>query len=434
MELLSSITAVPALVKVFGIFFLILGLNRLRLTLSLCLLVGALALGFWMEQSPAQLLRSAWGSLSRPQTVSLVLIVGSILVLSRLMSESGQLDRMVRSFQGISGDQRTAGSVMPALVGLLPMPGGALFSAPMVETAFDGQAVSGEHKTAVNYWFRHIWEYIWPVYPGVILAVTLLEVETWRFMAVMAPMTFLSILAGRVFLLRPLAKNSRNVHPPKSWAALRAFLWETMPILVVVLVILGFTALRALLGLLGLPLRIVSPLPVLLGILASLIWVARVNRIPAGRLRAALFSRNLIPMMALVAVIMVFKGVLEDSQAVIQIRDELVAYHIPLLLIIIVLPFLSGLILGIAVGFVGASFPLVIPLLHTTSTLDYLSQAALAFTFGFMGMMLSPMHLCLLVTKDHFKASLLGSYRHLLLPVLAVMASAMALYLISRLL
>ena len=27
-----------------------------------------------------------------------------------------------------------------------------------------------EHKAFVNYWFRHIWEYISPLYPGIVLA------------------------------------------------------------------------------------------------------------------------------------------------------------------------------------------------------------------------------------------------------------------------
>jgi hypothetical protein len=59
-------------------------------------------------------------------------------------------------------------------------------------------------------------------------------------------------------------------------------------------------------------------------------------------------------------------------------------------------------------------------------------MAGLAYTFGYMGMMLSPVHLCLLVTKDYFKASLLRSYRYIIRPILAVMLASVVLFLCIR--
>jgi hypothetical protein len=129
---------------------------------------------------------------------------------------------------------------------------------------------------------------------------------------------------------------------------------------------------------------------------------------------------------------MVFKGVMNDSKAVIEIRNELLAYRIPVMMVIVLMPFLSGLITGIAIGFVGTSFPLIIPMFPTTDLFTYLSWAALAYTFGYMGMMLSPVHLCFLVTKDYFKAGLARSYQYLFLPVLAVLMTALLLFTASR--
>ncbi|MCP4681699.1 MAG: DUF401 family protein [Desulfobacterales bacterium] len=143
-------------------------------------------------------------------------------------------------------------------------------------------------------------------------------------------------------------------------------------------------------------------------------------------------DKKIVPMLLLIAAIMVFKGVMTDSQAVFRIQDELIAYKIPIMLIILIMPFLSGFITGIAIGFVGTSFPLIIPLFQDVSLFDYLSYAALAYTFGYMGMMLSPVHLCFLVTKDFFKASLLSSYRYLIMPAITVMITACLIFLISR--
>lgn len=428
------IISIPALVKVLCVFGLVLVLNRIRLGLSLCLFIGSLILGFWMQMGLGAVAWSALQSLVNIQTISLILIVVSILVISRLMKESGHLDRIVKGFARISGDDRTASSVLPALIGLLPMPGGALFSAPMVETSLSRYPLTCEQQTAVNYWFRHIWEFWWPLYPTVVLAVALLKVEMWHFIAVMAPMTLVAVLAGVVFILKPIGRDSVPRKKVFSSSGLKSFLWEIMPILIIIMVIIILAGLTGLLNPFGININLPGAMSILPGLLASTIWVCLVNRIPFRQLTAAAFDRNIFSIVFLVATIMIFQGIMKDSRAVVDIRNELMAYRIPILLVIVIMPFLSGLITGIGIGFVGTSFPLIIPLFPVSSLFVFLSYAALAFVFGFMGMMLSPVHLCFLVTKDYFKANLLGSYRLILRPVLSVLAVAVFFFFISRVL
>ncbi|MGA3084106.1 MAG: DUF401 family protein [Thermodesulfobacteriota bacterium] len=424
--------SIPALVKVLCVFGLVLVLNRVRLGLSLCLFIGSLVLGIWMQMGPADLVWSALQSLVHIQTISLILIVGFILVISCLMKESRHLDRIVEGFARISGDDRTASLVLPALIGLLPMPGGALFSAPMVEASLSRYPLTGEYQTVVNYWFRHIWEYWWPLYPGVVLAVALLKVEMWRFIAIMVPMTIVMVLAGVIFILRPIRQESISRKKVFSSSGLKSFLWEIMPILVVVMVIILLAGLTGLLNLSGININLPGAVSILPGLLVSAIWVCVVNRIHFRQLTTAVFDRNILFIIFLVAAIMIFQGIMKDSRAVVEIRNELMAYRIPLLLVIIIMPFLSGLITGIAIGFVGTSFPLIIPLFPVYPLINFLSYAALAYVFGFVGMMLSPVHLCFLVTKDYFKANLLGSYRLIIYPTLSVLLTAVVFFVISR--
>jgi integral membrane protein (TIGR00529 family) len=418
---------VPVLIKVLCCFGLILALNRLRLHLSLCLFIGAGAVGFWMGLTPGGVGHSLVLSLSSLETIQLVAIICLILVVSQLMKVSGQLDRIVKSFVALVQDASTVSVVMPALIGLLPMPGGALFSAPMVETAVAGCSLTQDRKTAVNYWFRHIWEFWWPLYPGVVLAVSLLQVEMWRFILIQAPLTLLSIAAGSLFLLRPLRQTRGKDSPRKmQLKVLGPFLWETMPILVVVGCIVFLALLRNAILWSGVSITLPTALPLLLGLLACLIWVMWVNRLSFRHLWTAMLDRNTLPMLLLILGIMAFKGALVDSQAVLQIREEMVQYRIPFLIVVVAMPFISGLITGITIGFVGATFPLLVPLFAGLSPLDFLVHASLAYVSGYMGMMLSPVHICLLVTKDYFKASLAASYRHIYKPAVAVMATWMA--------
>jgi uncharacterized protein len=424
--------AIPVLLKVLIVFGLVLGLNRFRFQLSYSLVAGSLVLGLWMGMSPLHWLQTALQSMTRFQTVSLVLIVGLILVLSRIMDGAGQMQRLVESFTRLTRDPRTIGSVMTAMIGLLPMPGGALFSAPLVETSLSGKNVSAEQKTLLNYWFRHVWEYWWPLYPGVVLAVALLKVETWLYILFMAPLSLISVIAGVLFILRPMGKIQADGAGSFSWASFKGFLWEMMPILVVILVIALTLGVTATLGFLGIHVKISGAVSILPGLLAAIVWVCTVNRVPRVKIYFAFLDRTMLPMLFLVAAIMVFQGTLTESQVVLKIRDELAAYNVPLLLVIALMPFLSGFITGIAVGFVGLSFPLVIPMFPVSPLFDYMACAALSFTFGYMGMMLSPVHLCFLVTKDFYGAGLLKSYPRLLMSALTVMAAVLLLFALVR--
>jgi hypothetical protein len=97
------------------------------------------------------------------------------------------------------------------------------------------------------------------------------------------------------------------------------------------------------------------------------------------------------------------------------------------LAIVMLLPFVVGLTTGVCVGFVGASFPVVFSLLGPeAATGERLATLVLAYGFGYMGMMLSPVHVCLIVTNEHFRTRLVHSLRGLLAPAAAVLAGVLA--------
>ncbi|MFO7783836.1 MAG: DUF401 family protein [Thermodesulfobacteriota bacterium] len=423
---MSFLDTIPALIKVGAAFVLIVGLNRIRLHLSAALFAGAVFLGAAMRMPPAEIAAAVADTLLDPGIAALLLIVTVILVLSRIMSDSGQMERIVSSFTRLTQDSRLAAMVMPALIGLLPMPGGALFSAPMVESACREDSVRPEVKTAVNYWFRHMWEYWWPLYPGVILAVSLLGVEAWRFMLCQLPLTGFTLAAGVLFL-RPLLPRHKGegTDAPKidrreAWQAFRR---EVRPITLVILALPAVWLLEALSGV-----NTPKLTAVFLGLGLCLLLVIVQNRPSPRRVVRTLLNRSSTGLLLLICGIMAFKGVLMESHAVGLIQEEMVRYGIPPLAVLMAVPFLAGFITGIAVGFVGASFPLVIALLAGRTGLDYLAHATMAFAFGYMGMMLSPVHVCLLVTRDYFRASLGAAYRHLLAPAGFVLASALAYF------
>jgi hypothetical protein len=117
--------------------------------------------------------------------------------------------------------------------------------------------------------------------------------------------------------------------------------------------------------------------------------------------------------------ILVFKDMLELSGAVAQIPAEISRVGIPPVVVIFILPFLCGLLSGMVSAFVGLSFPILAGFLYLPQI--QLSNIFLAYLSGYLGMILSPTHFCLLLTAEHFRADL-GSVYRVFAPALAVLA------------
>jgi hypothetical protein len=83
------------------------------------------------------------------------------------------------------------------------------------------------------------------------------------------------------------------------------------------------------------------------------------------------------------------------------------------------------LVSGIAIAFVGGTFPILIPMIHSMGETQYmLAYMMLAMVCGFAGVLLSPLHLCLVLSNEYFKTGLSSVYRYLWLPCLALVLSA----------
>jgi hypothetical protein len=111
------------------------------------------------------------------------------------------------------------------------------------------------------------------------------------------------------------------------------------------------------------------------------------------------------------------------------IRMELSSYGIGTLPIIVFIPFISAVATGIAIGFIGASFPIVMSLIgpHPPHSVLY-ATVLLASASGFIGQILSPVHVCLIVTNEYFKTNLSISLLKLIKPCLWVVVGALGLY------
>jgi integral membrane protein (TIGR00529 family) len=420
---------IPAIVRILIIFVLILLVIKRKWMLGNAFLGGALGLGILFAMGPVAIGRSFLAAMVLPKTLSLTIIVGLILVLSHSLERSGQMARLLESFRGLLRWPRINLVIFPALIGLLPMPGGAIFSAPMVKSIGNEHHLSGAHLSYVNYWFRHIWEYWWPLYPGILLTTALANVDLWRLVFFTLPLTIVAVVAGYWPLRGTVLDSSLSPGQPAATAsrAVVPFLRNLAPIGLVIVgglgLGLGFSA--------RLPEQfrpVAKELGLIIALVVAIFWIWRQNRM-AWQLRWGIIRQPaMLKMLYMVISILLFKGILEDSGAVGQISQEMLRRHIPLMPISMVLPFIVGVVSGITIAFVGATFPILITLIQSMGQSHLmLPYMMLALASGFMGVLLSPLHLCLLLSNEYFETSLVPVYRHMRVP-LAVLLSATICY------
>lgn len=411
--------AVPVLIKILVSLSVILVINRLIKNLALSILTGTAALAIWSGHTVTTIASISWNEFYSLDNAMLSLIVFLVIWLSSQMAKAGVMGDLVKT---IKSKLSVKGSiaVLPAIIGLLPMPGGAIFSAPLVDDCDEYGEITPVLKTKINYWFRHIWEYTWPLYPGLILTSDISGLQIWQLFLLGLPMTAAAVMTGYFFLLRNV-KNHPITNPKKAKGLLKLI----SPIIVVVAVYTGIMVFIPEIS------KISKYIPMSLGLLGAMILLQLERPIPVSDWKKIIISKKPLLMVLIVVLVRIYGAFIEARlpEGILlmdQMRMELDSLGIPIIALIMIIPFVSGLATGITVGFAGASIPIAISLLGADPALyQILSTVSLAFSFGFMGVMISPVHICLIVTNEHFKTSLAKSLTSLLPLIITMLIFAL---------
>ena len=422
-----------ALPYTLGIFALILVLTRLRVPLSAAIIVGAVVCGAVFGLGAGEIVRAGVSGALRPRTIALTVTVLLLLGLSGIMRRSGQLDEIVSLARSVLRRPTITMAALPALIGLLPMPGGALVSAPMVASAAGSKETKGDVLSGINYWFRHIWEHWWPLYPGVMLATDIIagvSVDSGglgTFSLYQVPLGMAMAVSGLVLFrgLHPDLLAGSNRPPPGTW---RKLLIATSSIWVIVAVwlIVRYAAMPHVRPHLGAALgEVVKYISLGVGLVASIMWTVCLNRMAPRRAARAFVGWGMAKLAAVVISVMVFEQMWRQVEAAGLIAGELQALHVPVMVVAMALPFVAGLVTGLAIGFVGTSFPIVLNVVVAAGDAPALrAYVALAYAFGHLGQMMSPLHVCYFVSNEHFGTGFAAVYRRII-PA-AVLTAALA--------
>jgi integral membrane protein (TIGR00529 family) len=153
--------------------------------------------------------------------------------------------------------------------------------------------------------------------------------------------------------------------------------------------------------------------------------VAIAARVPARDVARVLRSPATLRIATMVLGVLLFKDVLAASGAVASIPAALNDAHVPLLAVAFVVPFIVGFVTALETAFVGLAFPL---LLAIAGQVD-LKLLAFGYSAGFAGVMFSPLHLCMVFTREYFETEYVPILAPVAIATVGVVATGLAIVL-----
>jgi len=413
-----------ATIKIAIIFIFLVILIGRKMAVEWALLLGTVVLGFLFLVPPIDFLREFMIGWLNADCLSLASTVYFITVLGEFMNRTGRMDRMMKALEDLMRDSRYVSAISTAIIGLLPMPGGALLSAPMVEVSGNSIGIPRDRMAAINFWFRHVWEYIWPFYPGVLLltskplALNLSTIALAQF-----PLSIAAIVGGLVFLIWTIRKPPMNSTKQPVRANFKDIFLNLWPILVIILIlIIPFPDAESL----GLERRLLARFKLLGSLVISTVifgYINRINRRTTKDVVVICLKKHTI---MVVVAIMIFSHLIDYTSAAKDMAPFFKEIGFPPLALIFIMNFIVGMLTGITQAYVGICFPIIAPFMIHNGNVN-LAVMQFAYMSGFIGVMLTPVHLCFTLTKEYFSVDWKRIYRLLIGPVIVMVIVSLVL-------
>jgi len=330
-----------------------------------------------------------------PSILLLAVVVGLIPMIGGCLELSGEMDRLVANMRiGV----KPFLALGPALLGMLPMPGGALLSAPLVERG--AAKTPADVKAAANVWFRHALLLVYPLGPALIASAKIASLDVYQVIPFQIPAFLIMLLLGYGFLLRQTnGKVGANAR------------FSLRGLLVPMGIILAAPILDLLLKS---TLTLAYPeIGTVVGVGVSLLVAIAIGRLHFADLKGILWKMQPWKFSLIILAMFVFLNVFKASGA----PESLAALLLPP----VVLCVLIGFVLGLITGRIQTPTSIIIPIFVTTH--GAMSPAAFAITYFavFLGYIVTPIHPCISVSLEYFSTSMPSFLRKMASPIAIAM-------------
>ena len=392
------------LLKLVLIFAIMIGLVAWTKRLWLAALVASAACFLLYLIPVTDGLKEIWSSVSAWSTIQLLLMTYTIAFLQAMVKQKGGVDRSQKALTDLFHNNWVTCTVAPFVVGLLPTAPAVFFAGDIIDDCVGDRLTPAQKATAASF-FRHISEAFLPTYSAILTALALTGIGAGPFVLGMLPMMILMVFIGCFFLYRgrvPFrAEGEASTHKLQDVKDFFLGLW---PLIIAIVLVVGFNV------------------NVLLSIVIVIVAYFLLDRFAPKSVLPYFKSSFQLKLFANTIAIYVFKGALTASGMIHKLPSFFDGLPIPAFLIFGLLCFIGTVIAGSQ-----AITTTMVPVAFAAIPGSGLPLLCLLMCFIYAAMQISPTHVCLSLSCDHFGASL-GQLIKLTLPIITVFLIFVCLY------
>ncbi|MEM0314037.1 MAG: DUF401 family protein [Candidatus Bathyarchaeia archaeon] len=352
-------------------------------------------------------------------TLSIVFATFGIMLLSQLYKETGVLDELSASLGSIIKNPKIILSVVPAVVGLLPVPGGAIMSAPIVDSEGEKLKLNSAKKAYANLWFRHVILPIYPLAPVFVVTIALTGMTAPTLILIQLPVVAVMTAVGYLISFRGGHGSEKNAFDPVNMAdwKIKPFLKSFSPILVTIVGAIGISLADYEFSRRG--------IDVLAATIMGLTVLAAISKTSLKIFLNALKSRAIYDIAFATYGAFLIRSVVNASGFPEVLRELLSNGEANLLGLIAAIPTIFSFLTGSPSGGV------VIGTSVLGGIFNFMPRDVMLIYVGaYLGYLIAPTHLCFTFTAEYFKSSLGRVYAYLIPSFIASFATAILLYLL----
>jgi len=340
-------------------------------------------------------------------TWGLVLNVFAVAWLVSLYRSLLIVDRLGKELSKIFKSDLLALTIVPGAIGLLPVAGGALMSAPIVDSIGSEAGLSKARRNFANVWYRHILVYVYPLSSLIIITASVFDISIAKLVVDQLIMAAIMYLIGI-----PIVgiKISRRNNKANKSMLIRDF----SPILTsVVMAFILFPIDRYFpIG------RISITIAALFGIVVFiLVEKASLNDVKNSLKDVKLWEITLISFE-----IMIFRTLFSEMDLG-PLVDVIAGSGFSKNLLVLFVPLFLSFISGTPSAGIAISAPILQSIAGSSKAI-----ADLVYASSFIGYLGSPLHLCYVYSSEYFAVGMRETYKYMLPASITSLIAAWALY------
>ncbi len=360
-------------------------LTRKKVSTAVSIILSALVMGLL-----AGLSINTWGQVFKStlldyKKIQQYLTVVEIGALGVVLKKYNFIEKIIDALNKVVSNKKISIMLIPALIGLLSVPGGAIISAPFVDKIGEDIGIDKSRRAVINLIFRHISMQVMPYSNGLLMMALLLpQVNVYSVIAFNLIFVAIYCVVGYYLYVKNIpAELEAKVVPKTTSNNLSSDLIEllkyTSPIYFAVL------------------LNIVFKVPFFIGVLFNFLLVYLMH--PTKTFIADILKGVNFKVFLTIVGVYLIQGTISQLDDFNSMLVSLLANQSTLIISIIGI----SAVFGLATGYQPTSLGVILPVLATLpiSVMRMTALGHVVYMWSFIGYFFSPLHLCQLFTVEY---------------------------------